>query len=94
MIITPKRGIDNMLFGMKQKDIIETIGMPNKKFEDEDQNIVLIYNNLKLMLTFYAEEDFRLGYIVCGNTDARLFEKVIIGSSVNDIPKNIISIKS
>ena len=69
MIISPKRGVDNILFGMKQKDVIETIGMPNKKFEDEEQNIVLIYNHHKLILTFYEEEDFRLGYIVCSNAD-------------------------
>ena len=93
MIIFPKRGIENVLFGMKQKDIIETIGMPTKKFEDEEQNIVLIYNNLKLILTFYEEEDFRLGYIVCGDSDALLFDKKIIGTSSNDISKNITPVK-
>jgi len=94
MIIIPKRGVDDILFGMKQKNIVETIGIPSKKFEDEDGNIVLIYNNLKLMLTFYEEEDFRLGYITCGNSDATLFDKKIIGSSSNDIKKNIPLIKN
>lgn len=94
MIISPKRGVDNILFGMKQKDVIETIGMPNKKFEDEEQNIVLIYNHHKLILTFYEEEDFRLGYIVCSNADAMLFDTHIIGASTADISKNIKQIKN
>ena len=93
MIISPKLGIDNILFGMKQKNIIETIGMPSKKFEDEDQNIILIYNSLKLILTFYEEEDFRLGFIVCANPDATLFDKKVIGTAAADISKNVSQIK-
>ncbi len=80
MNVIPKRGVDSLLFGMKQKNVIEIIGMPNKKYVDEDQNIILIYNNLKLILTFYEEEDFRLGYIVCANEEAILFDKKIISA--------------
>jgi hypothetical protein len=36
MKLNPKNGIDQLLFGMKQKDVIALYGAPNKQFEDDD----------------------------------------------------------
>lgn len=93
MIISPKQGVDSILFGMKQKDVIEMIGMPNKKFEDEEGNIVTIYNHSRLVLTFYEEENFKLGYITCANQEAILYDKKIIGTLAGDLKNTIPKIK-
>lgn len=58
-------GIGDLKFGMFQKVVYETFGIPDKIQEDEDDpdNVYLEYNNQKLRLTIYKNEDNRLGYI-------------------------------
>ncbi|MCG2612519.1 hypothetical protein LZZ90_13470 [Flavobacterium sp. SM15] len=85
MNINPKNGVDELLFGMKQNHVEHLLGIPNKKFKDEDQNIIYMYNEQKLRLTFYEDEAFRLGYIVVSNSDATLFDKKLIGRSVKEV---------
>ena len=94
MIINPKNGIDKLIFGMKQKDVSAIYGNPDKKFEDEDDNIIFIYNNLKLQLNFYEDEDFRLGYIISSNSELTLLDKKIIGQNPEKIKQDLISFKT
>ncbi len=84
MEIKPKFGYDQLLFGMKQKDVEAVYGKANHSFIDDEDNIVLMYNALKARLTFYAEEDFKLGYIIISNPDATLFTQKIIAQKAND----------
>jgi len=69
MELKPKIGIDNLKFGMSQTDIISILGEPDKKQIDEDDTHGLIcdYYMLKLRLTFYLNENGRLGYIRTAN---------------------------
>ena len=85
MKINLKNGIDQLLFGMKQKDVISIFATPDKQFEEDDANLIFLYNNQKLRLTFYEDEDFRLGYLITSNKNATLFDKKIIGENVNKV---------
>ena len=89
MNIYPKKGIDKVLFGMKTKTVENILGKPNKQFKDEDNNTIYLYDNAKLSLTFYEEEDFRLGYMTITHAETTLFEKLIIGMNVADAKKSI-----
>lgn len=94
MIINLKNGIDKLLFGMKQNDVEAIYGKPNKQFaNDEDSNIVYLYNDKKLRLTFYADENFRLGYILTRNIESTILNKKIIGRNI-DVVKNELSFKN
>lgn len=91
MEIKPKIGIDKLVFGMKQKDVEQLYGKPNKQFKDEDQNIIYLYNDKKWRLTFYEDEEFRLGYIISSHPELVLFEATIINepiSKVEDVLKS------
>lgn len=94
MKITPKFGLDQLLFGMKQKDVSAIYGQPDKQLEDDDNNIIFVYNKQKMRLTFYEEEQFRLGYIISSNTDLQLFDKKIIDRNVDEIKFDIPNFKS
>jgi hypothetical protein len=85
MILNPKNGIDQLLFGMKQNHVEAILGKPNKQFKDDDDNVIYLYNNQKLRLTFYEDEAFRLGYIITSNPEISLFDKKIIGKNVTEI---------
>lgn len=85
MKINPKNGVDQLLFGMKQVNVEAIYGKPTKQFKDDDGNIIYLYNNEKMRLTFYEDEDFRLGYIITSNEEATLLDKKIIGKNVNTI---------
>lgn len=87
MKINLRNGIDGLLFGMKQKDVISLLGQPNTTYSDEDDNSILVYNKQKMRLTFYKEEDFRLGYIVASNSNLELFGQKIIGKTIADVKK-------
>ncbi|TGD59096.1 hypothetical protein [Flavobacterium humi] len=85
MKINPKIGIGQLVFGMKQKDVVALFGNPDKQYKDDDQNIIYVYNNHKMRLTFYDDEDLRFGYIISSNPDLELFSEKIIGKSGSDV---------
>ena len=89
MKLNPKIGIDQLLFGMKQKDVIGLYGTPDKQFEDDDSNIIFLYNQAKLRLTFYEDEDFRLGYIITSNPAVTLLDKNVIGSNITALKQEL-----
>lgn len=89
MKINLKNGIDELVFGMKQTDVTEIYGLPNKQFKDEDDNIIYVYNAKRVRLTFYEDEDFRLGYIICSNPDLTLFDKNIINRNVDEVKNEL-----
>lgn len=91
MKINLKNGIDKLLFGMKQKDVEAIYGKPDRNYKDEDENQILVYNKLKSRLTFYQEEDFKLGYIVASGTDLQLFGNTIIGKKITDVKQDLVS---
>lgn len=85
MNIIPKEGVGKLQFGMKQSDVAAILGLPDKQFKDEDENIIYMYNQHKLRLTFYEDEDFRLGYIVISSPEALLFEKPVLERKSTDV---------
>lgn len=85
MDIKLKYGIDNLLFGMKEQDVIKILGKPDSSYKDEDENVVLMYNSRKLRLTFYKEEDFRLGYMTTSNPIVKLFNTALIGKNWSEV---------
>jgi len=89
MKINLKNGIDKLLFGMKQNDVIALYGKPNQNYKDEDENVIFTYNSLKMRLTFYQEEELKLGYIVASNPDLELFGQKVIGKNITDVKKEL-----
>jgi hypothetical protein len=85
MKINPKKGIDQLLFGMKQKDVIALYGHPDKEYKDEEGNIIFLYHAQKMRLSFYEEEAFRLGYIITSNAALELFSEKIIHQPIKTI---------
>lgn len=79
MRIILKSGVGELLFGMKQSDVEAIYGNPDRQFKDDDKNIIYLYNDKKLRLTFYQDEDFRLGYIILSNPAGELFGSKVIG---------------
>jgi len=89
MTINPKNGIDQLLFGMKLADVVAIYGKPDKEYQDEDENAIALFNNKKMRLTFYSEEDLRLGYIIASDADLELFGNKIIGRKCADVQKEL-----
>lgn len=89
MKINLKNGIEKLLFGMKQNDVSAIYGKPDRNYKDEDDNVIFSYNKLKMRLTFYQEEELRLGYIVASSSDLELFGKKVIGKKIGDIKKDL-----
>ena len=89
MKINLKNGIDKLLFGMKQKDVTAIYGKPDRNYKDEDDNVILVYNALKMRLTFYKEEDFKLGYIVASSPELQLFGNIVLNRNINEVKKEL-----
>ena len=75
---------------MKQKDVEAIYGNPDKQFKDDDKNAILVYNEPKLRLTFYEDEEFRLGYIISSNPELTLFDNKIIGRNVAQVKADLL----
>lgn len=89
MKINLKNGIDKLLFGMLQKDVVAIYGKPTKSYKDEDENVILLYNEQQFRLTFYVEEGLKLGYIVSSNENLKLEDQKIIGKTMETIKKDL-----
>ena len=85
MEIKLKFGIDNLLFGMKEQDVIKVLGKPDTQYKDEEENVVFMYNTRKLRLIFYKEETFKLGYITTNQSSVKLFGTTLIGKNWSEI---------
>lgn len=85
MIINLKNGVDKLLFGMKQKDVEALYGKADRQYNDDDGNVICLYNAIKCSLTFYQDEDFRLGYIICSHPEATILGEKVIGKNVESI---------
>ena len=93
MIINLKNGIDQLLFGMNQHHVEAIYGKPDKQFNDEDGNVICLYNSQKWSLTFYEEEGFRLGYIICSHSEATILDQKIMGKNIDEL-KAVLPFKS
>lgn len=89
MKINLKSGIEQLLFGMKQNDVTALYGKPDRNYKDEDDNVILVYNKLKMRLTFYQEEELRLGYIVASSPKLELFGNLIIDKPITSVKKEL-----
>ena len=89
MKINPKIGIDKLIFGMKQNDVTAIYGKPDRNYKDEDDNVIFAYNSLKIRLTFYKEEELKLGYLVASSADLELFGNKIINRKITDVKKDL-----
>jgi len=87
MKINPKIGIDKLIFGMKQNDVIAVYGKPDRNYKDEDDNVIFAYNALKMRLTFYKDEELKLGYIVASSSELELFGNKVIGKKITEVKK-------
>ena len=90
MKINLKIGIEKLIFGMKQSDVTAIYGKPDRNYKDEDDNIIFAYNAQKMRLTFYKEEEFKLGYIVASSSDLELFGNKVIGRKIEDVKKEFV----
>lgn len=85
MKVVPKIGIDQLVFGMRQQNVEALYGKPDLQFNDEEDNVIYLYNDLKMRLTFYEEEAFKLGYIISSYPKLNLFDTEIIGKNISEI---------
>jgi hypothetical protein len=91
MKINLKNGIEKLLFGMKQNDVTALYGKPDRNYKDEDDNVIFAYNKLKMRLTFYKDEEFKMGYIVASSPDLDLFGNKVIGKKISEVKKELAS---
>lgn len=74
---------------MKQNDVTAIYGKPDRNYKDEDDNVIFAYNKLKMRLTFYKDEAFKMGYIVASSAELDLFGSKIIGKNIKDVKKEL-----
>jgi hypothetical protein len=89
MKITLKSGIDQLLFGMKRADVEKLYGKPDRQFEDDDQNVIWLYNAVRLRLTFYEDEDFRLGYLIASHPELEIAGQTVIGVTTENVKQQL-----
>jgi len=90
MKVDLKIGIDKLIFGMKQNDVISIYGKPDRNYKDEDDNVIYAYNGLKMRLTFYKDEEFKLGYIVASSPELDLLGTSVIGKKINEAKADLV----
>ncbi len=89
MEIKPKIGIDQILFGMRPNDVEALYGKPERQYKDEENHLIYLYFPLKLQLTFYADEAFRLGYLICADSATTFKGRTLIEKRVADAKSDL-----
>lgn len=83
MEIKPKVGVDDLRFGMTRTEVISILGEPDRSFTDgDDENeLQLEWNDIKLRLTFYQNHNDRFGYLRTKNQNLTFEGKKILEES-------------
>lgn len=92
MELKPGIGIDNLIFGLSEADVMDLIGDPDRTFtnEDDENELIYQYNSRKLRLSFYKLQERRLGYIRCGNSRITYNGKPLLGQPVKEVTENLL----
>jgi len=87
MEIHLRKGIGEVRFGMTREEVEKLIGKPDvEKIDSEDENeSIWEFNDLKLRLTFYENEDFRLGYIRGSHSSMTLNNQKFIDKKIDKV---------
>lgn len=85
-----KNGLENIYFGQSIEDAIEVFGIPDREYHntDDENEFILEWNAFKLRLTFYENENRKLGYIRTANPAAHLDGIEIIDKDIETVKKN------
>uniref|UniRef100_UPI00404B5AF2 hypothetical protein n=1 Tax=Flavobacterium sp. TaxID=239 RepID=UPI00404B5AF2 len=85
--INPSFGLGVLLFGMQVSEVEKLLGKASSQTLDAEQNKIHTYNELQIRLTFYAEEDFKLGYITSNHPALHYKNKPVIGVLTSEVKK-------
>lgn len=77
-------GIGKLRFGCKESEVKKFLGNPDeiKKDSDSENRIIWVFNKEKIRLTFYENEERKLGYIETSNPKLALNEFLLINSNI------------
>jgi len=78
-------GIDSILFGLTEQQVIASVGNPDKTFFTDEENKRLQFNELLLELSFETENDHRLGWIEVHNKNVTILGHQLIGKSMPEV---------
>ncbi|OYU83408.1 MAG: hypothetical protein CFE24_11485 [Flavobacterium sp. BFFFF2] len=85
LTIKPGTGTELLLFGMPFQIVESIIGKPDRVHVDEESNKLWDFDAFRLRLTFYEEEDFRLGYMETTSGALLWHNQPIIGKDINEV---------
>ena len=81
-------GLGEMIFGMRENDLANVLGKPDKAY-DEETHRELQYHRLRCTAWCDPDEDGRLNWIVCDNPDVELFGAKLMGKPRQDVLDHI-----
>jgi len=85
-------GLDNLVFGMSQEEVKNTLGEPDKVNEREmDNAIVYYFNNELIKAKFDEEEDLKLYSIEVHNPEVLMFNKKVMNLTKGEIESLLIN---
>jgi len=74
MNISIGTGITPFIFGQTEDEVILIQGKPDKKYQDEFEDIFILYNALQITLKFEKAKNYRLGWIETNNSSIQFPE--------------------
>ena len=86
MEVKPGIGIGLVKFGMDKEEVEFLFGEPSEKeIDQEDENKeIWIFNDEKMRLSFYPDEDYKLGYIETSNPELEFNGKKLLGLKIEE----------
>lgn len=78
-------GTDLIRFGMTEPQILALLGKADKTYVTEEGCKRLIFNPLRIELSFEPENDHRLGWVEVHNPEASWCGRKLIGATKNDV---------
>jgi hypothetical protein len=85
------KGIGKLKFGMSQSDVESILGLPDRiQMEAEnDNNLITDYNEIKIRVTYYKDEDNKFSFIRCKNKNLTYNGFPIIDVNLNKLKNEI-----
>ncbi|GAA4463572.1 hypothetical protein GCM10023093_12350 [Nemorincola caseinilytica] len=87
MQLKPGKGLGDITFGMLPATVEKLLGKPDRIFvvDDEEEEFIYQYNELRTMYTFYKHEKDRLGYIRSSNPAITYNGALLLDQPIKDV---------
>jgi hypothetical protein len=85
MEVRPGKGVDQLLFGLTEPELVRKLGPPDKRYRTDSKALRLQYFGLQIELSVEPDNGDRFGWVEVHSPDTTLFGHRLVGEPMKTV---------